>query len=276
MSLNWNAQEKVEAKCKDLRKQRGGRDSVSDRQERIEGWDQEKVEKTTILLQGCGGINSVIGQGLVRQGYGEIHAIDPDTVSASNLARQFYKEEDIFQVKGPAFAHRLAEAGFLGSRIFGHGLYFSEFVEQYQEVSPDAVISGVDHNPARTEAVQYSLERDIPLICVGVARDGSGAYVFVQEAGGEAPCLGCYLGQDLTGNGVKPCPGTPAVLDVLQAVGGFALYGLSSLIMDRQRTWNLAKLFMATAGIQSLEIVKDPLCPLCSKAENRLGGNNGT
>jgi len=39
-----------------------------------------------------------------------------------------------------------------------------------------------------------------------------------------------------------PCPGTPAVADILQAVGGLAVYAIDTLLMKRSRTWNYRRI----------------------------------
>jgi hypothetical protein len=35
-----------------------------------------------------------------------------------------------------------------------------------------------------------------------------------------------------------PCPGTPAVADILQCLGAFAIYAIDSLLFLRVRNWN--------------------------------------
>ena len=271
MFTNWLSKETVFHQCPDLRGKFEDQAKVSDRQEKVEGWDQEAISGASILLIGCGGINSVIGQGLVRQGYGEIHCVDPDLVEPSNLNRQFYDQEDIGQVKGHALAGRLAREGFMGTQIHGYGRYASEFFQEQPHVRPDAIISGVDNNGTRREIQEYSRKRNVPLVTVGVARDASGAYVFIQNPNEKLGCLGCFLGAQLKNQPKSSCPGTPAVLDILQCIGGMALYALSSLFMERTRAWNLLKFFPASGTSQPFVLGKDPNCHLCGDKPRRVG-----
>ena len=40
---------------------------VSDRQELIEGWEQEKLTKASVFVAGAGGLGGEIAEGLVRK-----------------------------------------------------------------------------------------------------------------------------------------------------------------------------------------------------------------
>jgi hypothetical protein len=42
----------------------------------------------------------------------------------------------------------------------------------------------------------------------------------------------------MTADDRYPCPGTPAIADILQAVGSFAVFAIDSLIGSRTRAWN--------------------------------------
>jgi len=68
--------------------------------------------------------------------------------------------------------------------------------------------------------------------------------VFVQEAGGA--CIGCLF-PDMAGDERYPCPGTPAIADILQAVGAFSVYALDTVLMERQRTWNYRTVTLSRA-----------------------------
>lgn len=66
--------------------------------------EQEKIEKSRILLAGCGAGSSVAPH-LARLGFGrkgELALADPDMVDESNLARQFYSEAQIGMNKAEA------------------------------------------------------------------------------------------------------------------------------------------------------------------------------
>jgi adenylyltransferase/sulfurtransferase len=61
---------------------------------------QNLLQKAKVLVIGCGGLGNPIAIYLATSGIGELHLVDFDTVSVSNLHRQvFFKVEDIAQPK---------------------------------------------------------------------------------------------------------------------------------------------------------------------------------
>ena len=69
---------------------------------------QELLQKAKVLVIGCGGLGSPIAIYLATSGIGELHLVDFDTVSVSNLHRQvFFKVEDIKQSKVEVLANEI-------------------------------------------------------------------------------------------------------------------------------------------------------------------------
>jgi len=66
---------------------------------------QQKLQESSIVIIGCGGLGSVAAVYLAASGIGKIHLIDFDVVGISNLHRQvFYKTEDIGKSKAIVLA----------------------------------------------------------------------------------------------------------------------------------------------------------------------------
>ncbi len=66
---------------------------------------QEKLQKTKVLVVGCGGLGSPVAVHLAASGIGELHLIDFDVVSLSNLHRQvFYSLNDVGSLKAETLA----------------------------------------------------------------------------------------------------------------------------------------------------------------------------
>lgn len=61
---------------------------VFDRQLRIGGWKQEKVENSVCLLLGTGGLGCGVAMSLARLGVKKLILVDKDVVDTSNLNRQ--------------------------------------------------------------------------------------------------------------------------------------------------------------------------------------------
>lgn len=61
---------------------------------------QQRLQNAKVLVVGCGGLGSVAAVYLAGSGIGNLHLVDFDVVSASNLHRQlFYKTSDIGKAK---------------------------------------------------------------------------------------------------------------------------------------------------------------------------------
>jgi hypothetical protein len=73
------------------------------------------------------------------------------------------------------------------------------------------------------------------VIFTAVSRDADHGYVFVQDRDGT--CIGCMF-PDMLNDDRYPCPGTPAIADILQTLGSLAVYALDTLLMKRPRNWN--------------------------------------
>ena len=205
---------------------------AEDRQRKIAGFDQEIFSKRSILCIGAGGLISHVAPTLVRKGIGRITLLDDDVVEASNLNRQRFYINDVARNKALALAENLERECIAATEIRGIGFRFEEAVAHEIDLSCDVVVCGVDNNPARVAASRYFRAKGTPVIFTGVSRDGDCGYVFIQEKQG--PCIGC-LYPDMADDDRYPCPGTPAIADILQAVGSFAVYAVDTLVMKRLR-----------------------------------------
>lgn len=69
---------------------------------------QDLLQKAKVLVIGCGGLGNPIAVYLATSGVGELHLVDFDTVSISNLHRQvFFKTANIHQPKAEVLAHEI-------------------------------------------------------------------------------------------------------------------------------------------------------------------------
>jgi len=106
--------------------------------------------------------------------------------------------------------------------------------------------------------------KSIPVIFAAVSRDGDHGYVFVQE--NEGSCIACLF-PDMADDDRYPCPGTPAIADILQAVGALAVYAVDTLLMDRPRTWNYRRLGLAEGSFDcAVRVEPREGCKLCVRA----------
>ena len=83
---------------------------VFDRQQRMQNWDQSKIEQAVCLVLGVGGLGTGVALGLARLGVGKIILLDKDVVDISNLNRQvLFRATDVGKEKATIAKERLIE-----------------------------------------------------------------------------------------------------------------------------------------------------------------------
>jgi molybdopterin/thiamine biosynthesis adenylyltransferase len=239
---------------------------AEDRQRKIAGFDQAVYSRSRILCIGAGGLISHIAPTLVRKGIGSITLLDDDIVEASNLNRQRFYEKDLGSNKAIELAQNLQAECIAATEIRGVPLRFEEAVARGIDVSCDVAICGVDNNPARVAASHYFRGVDVPVIFAAVSSDGDHGYVFVQEKQGA--CLACLF-PDIGNVDRFPCPGTPAIADILQVLGSLTVYAVDTLVVERRRSWNYRRVSLSGCGIDGAATVPSRRgCSICSRARN--------
>jgi len=230
---------------------------ATDQQRLIPGFDQEAFSHGRILCIGAGGLISHIAPTLVRKGIGQITLVDHDIVEPSNLNRQRFYTKDVRGNKAVALAENLVPECIVDTEVIGHPFRFEEAVARGLDLSCDAAICGVDNNPARVAASRYFRAKEVPVVFAAVSRNGDHGYVFVQEATG--PCIGCLF-PDIGNDDRYPCPGTPAIADILQSVGSLVVYAIDTLLTRRSRAWNYRRITLSDGSLDSTTAIPVRQC----------------
>jgi molybdopterin/thiamine biosynthesis adenylyltransferase len=215
---------------------------AEDRQQKIPGFDQAVYSRSHVLCIGAGGLISHIAPTLVRKGIGALTIFDHDIVEVSNLNRQHFYERDIASNKAIALAQNLQPECIASTEIRGYALRFEEAIARNIDLSCGVAICGVDNNPGRLAASRYFRAQRVPVIFLAVSADADHGYVFIQDSSG--PCIACLF-PDAQNDDRFPCPGTPAIGDILQAVAALAVYGVDTLLMSRRCNWNYRRIGLA-------------------------------
>jgi molybdopterin-synthase adenylyltransferase len=245
---------------------------AEDRQRKISGFDQAVFSKSRVVCVGAGGLISHIAPTLVRKGIGRITLLDDDVVEASNLNRQRFYIKDIGRNKALALAENLEHECIVATEVRGLAFRIEEAIARGIDLDCDVAICGVDNNPARVAASRHFRSKNIPVIFAGVSRDGDLGYVFAQE--GSGPCIGC-LYPDMADDERYPCPGTPAIADILQTVGSLAVYAVDTLLMKRARNWNYRRVSLSDgAGDGATLVAVRSGCRMLSTATNGAAGGS--
>ena len=128
---------------------------------------------------GLGGLGTNVAVHLAGAGAGKIYLCDYDTVSRSNLNRQFmYTAQDIGKDKCDALSKRLSqyspETGYIQANKRVNHISDLKFSKEC-----DIIFSCVDNNAARSIIEDFCRENNIPLVHGGIDGFYGVAYLYV-------------------------------------------------------------------------------------------------
>lgn len=236
------------------------------RQQPIPGFDQEKYSRAHVVCIGAGGLIGQVAPALVRKGIGALTILDDDIVEVSNLNRQRFCLADVGRPKAIALVQNLRVECTFRTALTGHTLRLEEAVTCGVDLSCDVAMCGVDNNPTRVLASRLFRNQGIPVVFLAVSAQADHGYVFVQQTDG--PCFGCLF-PDVADDRHYPCPGTPAMVDILQIIGGLAVYAVDSCVTERPRKWNYRSVHLRDGVWDSSQtVVSRPACPNCQAASH--------
>lgn len=239
------------------------REPIFDRQIRVPGVDLDRIRQTGVFSIGAGGLFNPQARGLVRKGYRRIGSADGDCFSPSNYPRQLCYGGDLYRNKAVAVVDNLARECLADTDLWGYPLQYPDVGSHIEWDKFDVFLCNVDNNITRVRLAKECLARKKPVIFSAVSSNAGSGYVFVQESKPTTPCFGCAFPHKVDDT-IRPCPGTPACVDILTVVGGFVLYAVDSIVMDRPRFWNMRWIYLdGSLEDRSLKIPHNPNCPLC-------------
>lgn len=148
---------------------------------------QQKLAKAKVLLIGFGGLGSPCATYLVGAGIGHLEIIDTDTVSLTNLNRQFYfTEHDVDSYKAHIAEKVLSKMN--GEiRVHGFAKHIDESHIEDTVQGFDLVVDCVDSMQTRQIVHNACLKHGIPLVEAGI----DGFYGFLASIKKGFPCLNC-------------------------------------------------------------------------------------
>ena len=240
-----------------------GQQTATASQEKLPGFDQQSLRNARIQMIGCGGIGGSILHNLARKGCGRIDVYDGDQVELGNLGRQMFFPADIGQNKAICGARNALAHASWPTEIVAHPSWFEDAVRNAEVGGASAAIVGPDRDSTRVFASRYFYKM-CPVIFVGIGTKAEHGYVFVQKPG--SACFGCLFPEAISDQR-KPCPGTPAMVDILLVTAGLVMTALDSVLM-KSRPINWAYWDIYPSGViptQPLAVDRRKDCPLCGK-----------
>ncbi|MFM9264979.1 ThiF family adenylyltransferase [Tychonema sp. BBK16] len=161
-----------------------------DRQERIAGWDQQKLKDAHVFVVGAGAIGNETLKNLALLGVGNIYIADFDTISTSNLSRTvLFRKGDKGKLKAEVAALRTKELALEedASIHYFHGDVVWELGTGIFR-SMNLVLGCLDNVETRFAVNKRCWLANTPWIDAGIYELGGHVTVFVPP---EAPCYQC-------------------------------------------------------------------------------------
>ena len=133
------------------------------RQQLIDGWNQEVIDKGKIMIIGVGALGCEIAKDFALMGIGKLILVDLDTIETSNLSRQMlFKPGDEGRPKAEVAAERLKEM----NPYLEVDYYFEKLqklpISVYEE--SDVIIAALDNFNARLDLNKICLRLKKPMI----------------------------------------------------------------------------------------------------------------
>lgn len=125
----------------------------------------EKLKNSSVAVFGVGGVGGYAVEALARAGVGEIHLVDSDRVSISNINRQIIATNNtVGQYKTEAMKERIATIN-PEARVVCHSLFFDESTKgQFDFTKYDYVIDAIDSLSAKIELIASVSEAGTAII----------------------------------------------------------------------------------------------------------------
>lgn len=170
-------------------------------------WIMERLEGTSVIIFGIGGVGSWCAEGLLRSGIKNITIVDSDRVCITNVNRQLMATlKTIGKVKTDALKERLLEINPAASITSIQEIYSQETADSFDLDSYDYVIDAIDSlkdkmtlllNASRSKATLFS--------SMGAACKVDPTKVQVAEFWKVRGCpLGAAIRKKMRQKGVKP------------------------------------------------------------------------
>lgn len=220
---------------------------------------QTLIRDSRVVVIGLGGLGTPAATYLTGAGVGELSLIDYDTVSLSNLHRQFlYRDTDLGRPKADVAAERLreynsdvticAEKRRLGPEVFDEQLSGAQ-----------VVLDCTDNFPTRFAINAACAAHRVPLVVgAGIGKAGQ-LGVFRHDR----PTTGCYRCLfDESGEAAEACEDAGVFGPVVGMMGAWqAFETLRLLIGDADAESHWLHFAPETRTIRGHKIPQDPACP---------------
>ena len=125
----------------------------------------EKLNKSSVIVFGIGGVGGAVLEALVRGGVGTVAVVDKDTVDITNINRQIIATSDNVGEKKVDVAEKRAlsinsKINFKKYDLF----YLPETAEEIDLAEYDFIVDAIDNVTAKLELIERANRLNVPII----------------------------------------------------------------------------------------------------------------
>lgn len=162
----------------------------------LEGWSQEVVSNSHVIIVGIGALGCEIAKNLALVGIGKLSLVDMDTIETSNLSRQMlFTAEDRGKLKAEVAKEKL--------EVLNPDVTLKAYTKKFQELpmsvfeSVDVIAGGLDSFKARFALNRFAYELCKPYVDGAATGFKGNVQVIIPEGCdiniGPTPCLRCFF-----------------------------------------------------------------------------------
>ncbi|MFX1280204.1 MAG: ThiF family adenylyltransferase [Promethearchaeota archaeon] len=271
---------------------------IFDRQKRIKGWDQGKIQKSTVMVIGAGATGNELVKNLVLTGIGKIYLIDYDYINPSNLNRCIlFSIESANRKEYKADVVKEACANISSNTEIISIKQDLDNIDKTLYKKSDVICSCVDNIEARIEANNNAFYYKIPFVDSGID-EFFGSIQSVYSEVKDAACLQCNItdidldlmwkkysctGQEINSENGETFGVIASIITTTSIIGGLQSQEVLKFILGLEyfkenKKWNpyigqplIGKQLNYNGILNRFEIIdklKNPDCWICSYKEN--------
>ncbi|KAF8184991.1 hypothetical protein K438DRAFT_1907789 [Mycena galopus ATCC 62051] len=233
---------------------------------------QLKLQNSSVVVIGAGGLGCPALQYLAAAGVGRIGIVDHDVVEVSNLQRQILHDESKVGMPKAESASRALKK--INSRLTIHAINEALTPDKAQELlsSYDIILDCTDNAPTRYLLSDTAVALNKPLVS-GAAQKFEGQ-LCVYNLGPEGPCYRCLFPAPPARELVGTCEETGILGAVTGVIGNMQALEAIKIITGLHDLKPSLLLFSALGSppFRSVKLrSRKPTCPACGISDQKIG-----
>ena len=225
---------------------------------------QKRIYDSNITILGLGALGTVIADGLVRCGVGEITIVDRDFVELSNLQRQtLYEEDDINKAKAEVAEKKLKRIN-SDVNLKAHVMDVNtKNIEELIEGS-DLVMDASDNMKLRYLLNDACIKHDIPWIYSAVL----GTYGMTMNiVSKDSPCLRCIIPHQPDSESLGTCASEGILFSLPKVIANIAATEAVKFLIGEKARDSLLTVDLWRNDFEQTEVLKRDDCGCCEERD---------